>query len=515
MQGIPPAEHHAVTRAGVRHRPNVLLPDQATEATQQSCPYRDAAVQGAPAHKRRTTRPPVAPHRLPVLGHSVAMIRNPMGFLGSLSSLGEVVQIGLGRLPVYMVTDPALVHEMLVTKAGNFEKGLLIDKARALIGNGIVTSAGEFHLRQRRLIQPAFHPDRIADYSEVMVEYADALARSWKPQQTFDLQSVLDKLTQRIVVSALFSAYLYPDAIAEIERSFPIVMRGIAIRTLLPFDAWQKLPLPAVRRFAIASARIRQVLDEVVVAHCASDPNTTAQTSLLSVILGSRDAGQGMSQTQARDELVSLIAAGSETTASTLGALFLEVARHPEIEQRLHAELDTVLGGRPVSAGELTRLPYTRRTITETLRLHSPGWLSMRRSVHSVQLGGTHIPAGSDVAHSPQAMHRNPDLYPDPLRFDPDRWLDQPIRALPRGAYIPFAEGKRQCIGNEFAMTEMIAVVAAVCSRWRLVETPTGAHHHVYRAVARLDHLTVRAVPRNCNSAQQSPQPALNSSGPI
>jgi cyclooctat-9-en-7-ol 5-monooxygenase len=436
-----------------------------------------------------------------------------MGFLGSLSSLGGVVQIGLGRLPVYMVTDPAMVHEMLVTKAGHFEKGLLFDKARALIGSGIITSAGEFHLRQRRLIQPAFHPDRIADYSQIMVEYAETLARSWKPQQTLDLQSALDELAQNIVVSALFSAHMYPEAIAEIKRSFPIVMRGIAIRTLLPFDAWQKLPLPAVRRFGIASARMRQVLDEVVAAYCVSDPATTAQGSLLSVILGSRDAGQGMSQAQARDELVSLIAAASETTASTLGSLFLEVARHPEIEQRLHAELDTVLGGRTISPGDLARLSYTRRLVTETLRLHSPGWLFMRRSIRSVQIGGTRIPAGSELAYSPRAMHRNPALYPEPLKFDPDRWVDRPVRALPRGAYIPFAEGNRQCIGNEFAVTEMIAAVAALCSRWRLVETPAGAHRHVYRTVVRLDHLTVRAVPRDVKAAQQSPPPTANSPG--
>jgi cytochrome P450 len=392
---------------------------------------------------------PVAPGRLPLAGHAFALQRDPLGFLSSLTRLGGVVRIHLGPLPVHVVTRPELVHQMLVTDVASFEKGRLNDKARPFLGNGIMTSGGDLHRRQRRLMQPAFHREMISGYVAVMNDKARALAASWSPGQVVDLQEALDELALRVVASTLFGSELGRRAVAEIQASLPVVARGATIRTLSPAGWLARIPTPGNRRFNAANAGIRTVIDDVIAGYRAGGAD---HGDLLSMVLAARDAdGQGMTDVQARDELVTLLLTGAETAASALGSAFHELGRHPDLQARVRAELRQELAGGPAGPGDIPRLGYTRRVLTETLRLHNPAWILMRRATTRVTLGGASLPAGTELLFSIPALHRDPVLYPSPAAFDPDRWLRRPVKDLPRGAYLPFGVGSRQCIGNSYA----------------------------------------------------------------
>lgn len=437
----------------------------------------------------------VAPGRLPIVGHALALQRRPLEFLESLNSYGDVVKIYLGHLPVYVVTSPELVHQMLVTEAGSFDKGRLFDKMRGFVGNGILTSGGELHRRQRRLLQPAFHRERITHYVKVMRETTETLAATWRPGQVVEMQGAIDELSLGVAAAALFSSELGRHAVDEVQRCLPIVLRGVVARTLSPVEVLHKLPTPGNRRFIAAEARVRRVIDGVIEAYRADG---TDCGDLLSMVLAARDAdtGQGMTDVQARDELVTLLLAAAETTASTLGSFFHELGRHPSIEHRVSTELREVLDGRAIDYGDIARLEYTQRVLTEVLRLYMPTDMLMRRTATDVTLGDTRLPAGTELLFSIPVLHRDPVFYPDPLTFDPDRWLRQPVKDLPRGAYIPFGGGNRQCIGNTFALTEMMVVAATILSRWELTPVPGSKPRRIHRGVSRLSRLPMIARPR-------------------
>jgi cyclooctat-9-en-7-ol 5-monooxygenase len=244
-----------------------------------------------------------------------------------------------------------------------------------------------------------------------------------------------------------------------------------------------------------ANTRFRRVVDEVIRSYRSDDVD---RGDLLSMVLAARDeeTGRGMTDTQARDELQTLLLAGAETTASALGGLFHQVGRQPAVARRLHAELDEVLGGRPLGYDDIARLEYTRCVVDEALRLDLPVWMTMRRTTEEVSLGGTRLPAGAEILLSFPVVHRDPDVYPDPLSFDPDRWLRQRPRDLPPGAYLPFAAGNRKCIGDHFAWMELMVTVTVIGARWRLEPAPGPQPKRIYRTVTRMRRLRMTAVPR-------------------
>jgi cytochrome P450 len=308
-----------------------------------------------------------------------------------------------------------------------------------------------------------------------------------------ELQSDLDELALSIVAATLFSSNLGRSAVNEIERSLPIVLRGVISHTLAP-DAIQKLLIPGNRRLTQANARIRRVIDDVIRAYRADG---TDRGDLLSMLLTVRDAdtGQGMTDLQLRDELVTVMLAGAETTASALGSVFFELGRHKNVQDRVAAELASVLTG-PALSYDTRRLEYTQRVLAEALRLHVPAWILTRRTTSPVTLGSTRLPEAAELLFSLPALHRDPTLYPDPLTFDPDRWLRRPASDMPRGAYLPFGEGNRQCIGNTFAWIEMIAIAAAILARWELTPDPQAHSRRLFRGVSRLDRVTMTVTPR-------------------
>ena len=435
---------------------------------------------------------PVAHGRWPFVGHTPSMLRGRFRFTSSLRAEGEIVKIYLGPMETYFVTSPELVHKVLVTKGDSFRKGAMFDKFRPYLGNGLVLSNGPFHRRQRKLILPAFHRERVAHYADTMVRAAADLVGAWTPGEVRLVEEDMQGLAVTVVGEALFSTELGKRAIEEVRRSIFVVIKQGMVRALSPGFV-EKLPIPGNRQFDESIARMRAIVLKVVASWRNDGVDHGDVLSML--LLAQDDAGAAMTDQQTYDEVLTLLTAGIETTALALSWIFHEIARHPEVERRLVAELDEVLGGRPVAAEDVARLTYSHQVVDEVLRMY-PIWFLMRRATEDVDIGGERIPEGAEVIVSPHALHLDPNSYPDPERFDPDRWSPERAGDVPKGAFIPFGAGKRQCVGNVFAQTEIVITVATVLARWRLVPVPERPVRVKFTSAAYPVGLAMKAVPR-------------------
>ncbi|GGU66448.1 cytochrome P450 [Lentzea flava] len=364
------------------------------------------------------------------------------------------------------MTSPQLMHQVLVTDAPKFHKGRIFDKLRPILGDGVAMSNGAFHLRQRRMLQPAFRRDRIAGYANTMARATRDLMEEWSPGEVRQVELDMQGLAVTIVGEALFSTEIGKRAIDEARRSVFLVIKHGVVRALSPGFV-EKLPIPANREFDAAIARLGAIVREVIVGWRADGAD---HGDVLSMLLLARDAetGEPMTDQQVFDEVMTLLFAGIETTALALAWIFHEIAANPGIEQRVLTEIDEVLAGRPVTFDDVPKLTYLGQVANEVLRKY-PLWLFMRRTVEEVDLGGVLLQPGTEVLLSPHAMHHNPEHFQDPDRFDPDRWTPDRVRQLPKGAFVPFGGGVHQCLGNHFALTEIVIVVATICARHRLV----------------------------------------------
>ncbi|OJH36181.1 cytochrome P450 [Cystobacter ferrugineus] len=441
-----------------------------------------------------------APGGLPLLGHALRLVRSPLDYLQSLRGLGDIVQIRVGSSPLYVVTSPECIHQVLVSHAERFERGRIFDKAAAAIGKGLIISNGAFHRQQRKLLQPGFHRARIHGYMETIHRQVDAQSAGWSPGARLSLREEMHRLTLNSVTRTLFGANTEERIAAEIGDYIDTANSWVGVHTLLSGRFFEMLPMPINRAFVRKKARFNEIIDAFIASRRADGRD---QGELLSALLAAQDdeTGQGMSDEQLRMEISGLFVAGSETTATALTWLFHEVGRHPEVDARIHAEVDTVLGGRAITPDDLPRLQYIQSVISETLRRHSPIWVFTRRTTRDVQLAGTHLPAGAEVIINPPMVHLNPRLHPEPLRFDPDRWLPERMQKLPRHAFLPFGDGKHKCIGDYFARTEMVIAVATIAARWRLVPVPGHRVWEVPRAVLRPNQVLMTAVPRSSTPA--------------
>lgn len=437
---------------------------------------------------------PRAPGAVPLLGHALKLWRDPLGFLKSLRDSGDLVRVDLGTMPMYVVTSAELVHEVTVKQARSFEKGRLFDRLRPLAGNGLATANGEVHRMHRRLIQPMFHPQRISGYAEIMSGNARALADSWTPGQHIEMEQAMAEYAIETLASTMFSTDIGLPAVEAIRKNLPVVLKNMLIRAASP-KFLDKLPIRANRDFDAAAATLREVIDEVVATTRRSGQSD--QNDLLSVLLAAQDAetGESLSDTEVRDELSTILFAGAETTASTLSWTFHELAAHPEVEKQLVAEIDEVVGDRPVTIEDVPRLTAVRRVLDEVIRLHGVTML-MRRATAPVELGGFTFPAGTEVAFSLYALHRDPRLYTEADRFDPDRWLPERRAEIARQAYIPFGAGNRKCIGDAFVWTEATIALATILARWQLRPVPGHTPREVASAVAHPDRMPMTVVSR-------------------
>ncbi|MEU2184312.1 cytochrome P450 [Streptomyces thermolilacinus] len=437
---------------------------------------------------------PRAPGALPLLGHAWQLWRDPLGFLNTLRETGEVVRVDLGTMPMYVVTTPRLVHEVTVKQARSFEKGRLFDRVRPLVGNGLATATGEVHRRHRRLLQPVFHHERIAGYTEIMSTRAAALADSWKSGQHIAVEEAMAEYTIETLAQTMFSTDIGRPAVEAVRRDIPVILKNMLVRAASP-KFLDRLPVPANRQFDAAAENLRSVIDQVILK--TRDAGKTDQPDLLSVLLDARDAdtGEALTDIEVRDELVTILFAGTETTASTLSWAFHELARHPEVEKQVVAEIDEVLGDRPLTVADLPKLTAIRRVLDETIRLYGVTLL-MRRTLTPVQLGDHLIPEGSEVAFSLYAMHRDPAIFERPDDFDPDRFLPERAAKVERQAYIPFGAGNRKCIGDAFSWTEATIALATILRRWQLRPAPGHTPKAAASAMAHPDHVPMIVMER-------------------
>ncbi|MEU9128470.1 cytochrome P450 [Kitasatospora sp. NPDC048540] len=439
---------------------------------------------------------PRAPGGLPLLGHVWPLWRDPLGFVKSLTGEGEVVRVDLGTLPVVFVTSARLAHAVMVTHGTSFEKGRLFDRMRPMVGDGLATATNKVHLPHRRLMQPSFHHRRIAGYCETISRQAQELVAGWEPDRRIAVEQVMGEFSVATLAATMFSADIGRPAIEAVRRDVPVILKNMLLRAVSP-QFLDRLPIAPNRRFDAAAARLRSVIDEVIAATRRSGGDHESRADLLSTLLAARDAdtGAALNDVEVRDELVTILFAGTETVGSTLAWTFHELAQHPEAEARLLEEIDTVVGDRPVTFEDVAKLTYTRQVLDEAVRLHGVTLL-MRRALAPVRLGGATVPAGTEVAFSLYAVHRDPAVYADPDRFDPDRWLPERRAGLPREAFIPFGAGSRQCIGDAFAKAEMTITLATVLSRWRLRPVPGHVTGEAMAAMPHPDHLPMTLVAR-------------------
>ena len=412
-----------------------------------------------------------APGGLPLVGHAVLMGRPPLQFLASLPAHGDLVELRLGPNRAYLPCHPELVQQVLLNARVYDTGGPVKEKARPILGNGLITSDWADHRRQRRLVQPAFHAKRIATYAEVMERECEAESQAWTAGRAIEVSHEMLALTARVTARALFSTDMAPHAVAEIQHCLPVVVEGAYRQAVDPTGLFAKLPIAANRRFDGALRRLHRLIDRMIGDYRRDDGD---RGDVRSALFAAQDdeTGGTMSDQEIHDQVVTLLLAGIETTASALTWTSVLLGRNPKAEAALHAEVDEVLGKRAPVYADVPRLAYTQRVFSETLRLFPPAWLYTRTTTESTELGGRRLPPTSDVLISPYVLHHNAELFPEPESFDPDRWLPERAKDVARGSYLPFGGGSRKCIGDVFGMTEATLALAAISARWRMRPIP-------------------------------------------
>jgi cytochrome P450 len=397
----------------------------------------------------------------------LAMRKDPLDFLlgSATAEPGDVVLYKLGLRRVYLLKHPDLVKEVLVTRQHDFAKGQGIQWAKLFLGEGLLTSEGEFHTRQRRLAQPAFHRQRIAAYGATMTSHAARTAASWHDGATLDLDREMMTLTLAVAAKTLFDAELEGEA-AEIGASLTTILHFFPRFTLPFFGLLQKLPLPSNARFDRAVARLDETVMRIIAARRRSGED---RGDLLSMLLLAQDEdGSGMSDRQLRDEVITILLAGHETTANALTWTWYLLSQNPEPEKTLLAELDRVLGGREPTVEDLPQLRYAEMVVAESMRIYPPAWGMGRRALRDVTVGGYDMRAGDLLSVSPFVTHRDPRFWPDPQRFDPLRFTPEAKSARHKFAYFPFGGGASQCSGETIAWVAAVLLLATLAQRWRM-----------------------------------------------
>lgn len=379
---------------------------------------------------------------------------------------GDVVRLKLGTRTVYVISHPDLIHEVLVTNHRNFIKHSFFWRhVTAIFGAGLLTNEGDSWLHQRRLMAPAFHRDRVSAYGRTMVEYTERALEAWQDGQLRNVHSDMMHLTLEIVGKVLFDAEVGADADA-IGKAFDAVTDEIAARFRRPLFIPDWVPLPGNLRYRRGVATLDQLVYRIIRAHRASG---ATGGDLLSMLMRTRDEhGQQMDDRQLRDEAVTLLLAGHETTALTLSWTWYLLSLHPDVQDKLSAELEQVLAGRSPDPADMRALSCTERVVLESMRLFPPAYGIGREAVADCEIGGYHVPAGTTLFMSPWLLHRDPRWFDQPAHFDPDRWSDGLADKLPRHAYMPFGGGPRICIGNTFAMMEAVLLLATIAQRFRV-----------------------------------------------
>ena len=390
-------------------------------------------------------------------------------FLRCARDYGDVVPLRLGLIRGVVLSHPDAIETVLVTHSRNFTKHFALRRNRLVLGNGLLTSEGDFWLRQRRLAQPAFARSCLARYALDMTAAAQRLLTGWRDGDTRELHAEMARLTLTIAAKTLFGAEV-GDEVADVRQAMEAALAAFDARLGTGYLVPHWVPTAANRRLHRAVRR----LDEIIYGFIERRRRSGDEGGdLLSILLDARDGdGSRMTDRQLRDEAMTLFLAGHETTALVLAWASYLLAQHPEAAERLHAELRSILGDRPPGAADLPRLPYTEQVVLESMRLYPPAYVIGREAVADCEVHGYRIPAGTTLFMSQWVVHRDPRWFDEPEKFLPERWAGGLAQRLPKFAYFPFGGGPRLCIGNTFAMTEAVLVLATLARRFRFTLVP-------------------------------------------
>lgn len=418
--------------------------------------------------RTKQTAPGPAGHFL--LGNLREFRRDVLGLvMESAATYGDVVRCRLGPQIVHLLNHPDHVEHVLQKRASNYDKQTRSSASiRAVTGDSLLTCNGDAWKRQRRMDQPAFHHRQIVRFAEKMTDASGTMIQSWRGRPDLDISSEMARLTYSIVGQTLFSFNTGEDA-TTVEKAMRVILPHVFQRIGNPINTPNWFPSPAKLRFQRALSEVDQVVYRIIRQHREAQQAGEPHSDLLSMLMQVRDAenGTGLDDTQLRNETITFLLAGHETTANALTWTFYLISRHPEVERLLLAELTRVLGGRTPTLADIPELRYTKAVIQESMRLYPPIWIIERRVIEEDVIGGYTLPAGSAVVISPYALHRHPAFWERPEEFDPSRF-DAPAPA----AYIPFGAGPRSCIGSEFAMLEAQLITAMVMQSFHLRLVP-------------------------------------------
>jgi cytochrome P450 len=442
-------------------------------------------------------------------------INNPIAMLMKIAyTYGDISHFKFGRQHVYLVNNPQYIENILIRDHQNFIKSRGLQVSKRILGEGLVTNEGEYHDKQRRIIQPAFHPPRIKNYGHMMVDYAEHMSERWQDEMVIDIHHEMMHLTSAIIAKSVLGSDILDIESDNVNNALLTVMEYLN-RVLMPFgELIEKIPLlPVNKNFRSAKNTLDSIVYRMIKEHRdnrrieknrndgddANNKNVNSQYNhdLLYTLMEAQDQDAGieqMSDIQLRDEVMTIFLAGHETTANALTWTFYLLSQHPDVERRLDEELCSVLGRqnnnnddnggglnrskdctdtpRLPTIPDITKLDYTEKVLRESMRLYPPAWTLGRQALTDYAIDKYVIPSGSIVLMSQYAMHRNPKYFPNPEDFDPDRWTKEFKSVLPRFSYFPFGGGIRGCVGEPFAWIEGILVIATIYRKWKMHHDP-------------------------------------------
>jgi cytochrome P450 len=390
--------------------------------------------------------------------------RDTLGLLAQLArDYGDAVHVAVCGQHFVLLSHPDQIQDVVVAQHRHFDKANV--KIRYVMPHGLSSVVGDVHKQQRHVLQPAFLREHVRGYAPVVLEQSARLAETWKDGQTLDMNAAMMRLTQTIVGKALFDS----DVASETEEVRAALEVLLQTNRLLFLPRLRRLPLPAVRRAEAACRHLHALVEKLIVDHRRSE---RPRNDLLTKLLQIATTEQTLTDEAVRDNVLNLFLAGHETSSTGLTWCWYLLAQYTEVQQRLHAELDEVLAGRPPSVDDVPRLVYTEQVFAEALRLYPPVWALVRTALEPCGVAGYRLPAGTTILMSQYLVHRDPRFYVEPLRFDPEHMTTEARAHRPRFAYFPFGGGPRQCIGEAFAWLEAVLVLATLAQKWRVVPVP-------------------------------------------
>ncbi|MFI7503774.1 cytochrome P450 [Streptomyces sp. NPDC049687] len=451
------------------------------------------SVKSLPPERSELREPPLAGGRVPLLGHGWKLARDPLAFLARLREHGDVVRLRLGPKTVYAVTAPELTGALALSP-DFIVAGPLWESLESLLGKeGVATSNGPLHRRQRRTVQPAFRLDAIPAYGPIMEEETHALVERWAKGEVLDVTAESFRVSVRISARCLMRGS-YMDARSErITSALATLFAGMYQRMVVPLGPLYQVPIPANREFNRALADLHRLVDEIVADRRVSGEKPD---DLLTALLEAKDDnGDSIGEQEIHDQVVAILTPGSETAGSVLMSLLLVLTEHPEQVDKIREEVKNVVGHRPVAFDDVRKLRHTANVVIETMRLRPAVWILTRRAVTDTELGGYRIPAGADIVYSPYAVQRDPRSFERHEEFDPDRWLPGRSEAVPRHAMAPFGVGNRKCPSDHFSMAELTLITAVVASAFRFEPAPGSDDRTHIGITLRPRRLLLRALP--------------------